>query len=82
MSTGLKVLEGVTEVPVDLDYEFSYPTMTNVSVIIGQEDVVFGSIISVVPSVFSGPRCSISTKLLWQIKYATSRRGERLINET
>ncbi|KAF8007232.1 hypothetical protein BT93_K1283 [Corymbia citriodora subsp. variegata] len=45
----IKVLEGVMEVPGDLDYNFSYPTVTNVSVRIGQEAVELGVTISVVP---------------------------------
>ncbi|KAF8007856.1 hypothetical protein BT93_K1751 [Corymbia citriodora subsp. variegata] len=56
MSMVIKVLEGVTGVPNDLDYIFSYPSLMNVSGRIGQEDVVFSSTVSVVASILSGPR--------------------------
>lgn len=56
MSKVLKVLEGVMEVPNDLDYNFLYPTFTNDSVRIGQERVEFDDTISMVPSILSGSR--------------------------
>lgn len=56
MSTIIRVLEGVVEVPSDLNYNFPYPTFMSDSVRIGQEDVEFGATISVVPSILSGPR--------------------------
>ncbi|KAF8016482.1 hypothetical protein BT93_H1872 [Corymbia citriodora subsp. variegata] len=56
MSTVIKVLERVIEVSNDLDYNFSYPTLTNASVRIGQEDVEFGATISMLPSILFGPR--------------------------
>ncbi|KAL3715449.1 hypothetical protein ACJRO7_007221 [Eucalyptus globulus] len=56
LSMAIKVLEGVMEVPGDLDYNFSYLTLTNVSLRSGKKAVEFGITISVVPSVLSGPR--------------------------
>lgn len=52
----IKVLEGVMKVPNDLDYNFSYPTLTNLIIRTGQEGVESGAAISVVPSVLSGSR--------------------------
>lgn len=39
-----------------LDYDFSYCNFMNINVIVGQENDDFGAIVSVLPSILSGPR--------------------------
>ncbi|KAK2650979.1 hypothetical protein Ddye_018468 [Dipteronia dyeriana] len=54
MSMVIKVLEGVSEIEHNLDYNFSYPPLATVS---HQEvNVCFSSTTPLLPSVLSGPR--------------------------
>ncbi|KAF8006158.1 hypothetical protein BT93_K0463 [Corymbia citriodora subsp. variegata] len=56
MSTVIKVLEGVMEVPEDLDYNFSAQASTGGAARFGRMNVEFSATAALLPSVLSGPR--------------------------
>ncbi|KAF8006165.1 hypothetical protein BT93_K0470 [Corymbia citriodora subsp. variegata] len=56
MSTVIKVLEGIMEVPEDLDYNFSAQGSTGGAARFSQMDVEFSATAALLPSVLSGPR--------------------------
>ncbi|KAF8007847.1 hypothetical protein BT93_K1743 [Corymbia citriodora subsp. variegata] len=56
MSIVIKVLEGVSEVQDDLDYNFSAQPSTNGTAKFGQMEVEFSATTALIPSVLSGPR--------------------------
>ncbi|XP_018728589.2 G-type lectin S-receptor-like serine/threonine-protein kinase SD2-5 [Eucalyptus grandis] len=56
MSMVIKVLEGIVEVPEDLDYNFSAQASTNGEARFRLMDVKFNDTTTLVPSVLSGPR--------------------------
>ncbi|KAF8044039.1 hypothetical protein BT93_A2122 [Corymbia citriodora subsp. variegata] len=56
MSTVIKVLEGIVEVPEDLDYNFSAQASIGGAARFGRMDVEFSATAALLPSVLSGPR--------------------------
>ncbi|KAL3743927.1 hypothetical protein ACJRO7_013216 [Eucalyptus globulus] len=52
----IKVLEGITEVPGNLEYNFSTQPSTNGAAIFGQMHLEFSATTTLAPSVLSGPR--------------------------
>ncbi|XP_030531754.1 G-type lectin S-receptor-like serine/threonine-protein kinase SD2-5 [Rhodamnia argentea] len=56
VSMVIKVLDGVMEIPDDLDNDFSHRSSMNIHVIVGQENADFCATTSVIPSILSGPR--------------------------
>ncbi|XP_048138035.1 G-type lectin S-receptor-like serine/threonine-protein kinase SD2-5 [Rhodamnia argentea] len=56
MSTIVKVLDGLMDVPDDLEYDFSYPPLMKTSAKAPQEEVPYAASTPLLPSVLSGPR--------------------------
>lgn len=56
MSIVVKVLDGLVDVPDDLEYDFSYPPLLKTSGKVFKEEVHFAASSPLLPSVLSGPR--------------------------